>query len=74
MLAVKGIYDGKTVKLLDKFADKKKYKVVVTFLEEIETIDSEIRDFSSRTGGLDFWMNPKEDLYQDFLKPKSKKK
>jgi predicted transcriptional regulator len=72
MLAVKGIYDGKSVKLLDKLTDHRKYKVVVTFLEEIETTDEELRDFTSQTTGLDFWNDPKEDIYQDYLKIKQK--
>ena len=74
MLAIKGIYDGKSVRLLDSLTDKKKYKVVVTFLEEIDTIDFELRDFSSQTKGLDFWNDSKEDLYQDYLKRMTKKK
>lgn len=72
MLAVKGIYDGKSVKLLDKLTDHRKYKVVVTFLEEIETTDDDIRDFTSQTSGLDFWNDTKEDIYQDFLNLKQK--
>ena len=70
MLAVRGIYDGKSVKLLDKLTVRKKYKVVVTFLEEIEPTDEELRDFTSQTAGLDFWEHPREDIYQDFLKQK----
>lgn len=70
MLAVRGIYDGKSVKLLDKLTVRKKYKVVVTFLEEIEPTDEELRDFTSQTTGLDFWEDPREDIYQDFLKQK----
>jgi hypothetical protein len=73
MLAVKGIYDGISVKLLDSFTDKKKYRVVVTFLEEIETVDSELRDFTSQTSGLNFWNSSKEDIYQDYLLPQINK-
>lgn len=72
MLAIKGIYDGKSVKLPDNFTDKKKYKVVVTFLEEIETIDEDLREFTSQTSGLDFWNDSKEDIYQDYLLQKNK--
>ena len=74
MLAVKGIYDGKSVLLTDKFTDKKKYKVVVTFIEEIKDDQEELRNFSAQTSGLQFWENPKEDIYQDYLKNKVKKK
>ncbi|HAH23946.1 MAG TPA: hypothetical protein DCL77_09355 [Prolixibacteraceae bacterium] len=70
MLAVKGIYDGKSVKLLDKLTDRRKYKVGVTFLEEIEPADEDLRDFTSQTSGLAFWNDKREDIYQDFLKQK----
>lgn len=72
MIAVNGIFDGKSVRLIDDFPDKKKYKVVVTFLEEIETIDEELREFTSQTSGLDFWNDSKEDIYQDYLLQKNK--
>jgi hypothetical protein len=69
MLALKGIYDGKNIKLLEKAETRKKYKVVVTFLEEIDG-DSELRDFSSNTKSLDFWNDEREDIYQDYLSKK----
>ncbi len=74
MLALKGIYDGKSIQLIDKPAEKKKYKVIVTFVEEIKEVDEELRNFTAQTNGLDFWNDPKEDLYQDYLKNKPKKK
>jgi hypothetical protein len=74
MLAVRGIYDGKTVKITDRITEKKKYKVVVTFLEEIQQSDNDLRDFSAQTTGLDFWEDKREDIYQDYLQPKSKVK
>jgi hypothetical protein len=74
MIAVHGIYDGKAVKITDKITEKKKYKVVVTFIEEIQQHDTDLRDFSAQTRGLDFWQDSKEDIYQDYLNPKSKQK
>ena len=74
MLAVNGIYDGKTVKITDKITEKKKFKVVVTFIEELEPADEDLRNFSAQTKGLDFWENPEEDIYQDYLTPKPKVK
>jgi len=74
MLSVHGIYDGKVVRLTDKINEKKKYKVVVTFIEEIEQEDLDLRDFSAQTKGLDFWLEVNEDVYQDYLTPKSKTK
>jgi hypothetical protein len=70
MLAVNGIYDGKNIRLTDEVNEKKKYRVVVTFIEEIDQ-DSELRDFSGQTKGLDFWHDEREDLYQDYLNNKS---
>jgi hypothetical protein len=74
MIAVHGIYDGKAVKITDKITEKKKFKVVVTFIEEIQQFDKDLRDFSAQTTGLDFWNDSKEDIYQDYLTPKSKLK
>jgi hypothetical protein len=72
MLSVNGIYDGKSVKITDIITEKKKYKVVITFIEELHQYDNDLRDFSAQTRGLDFLEDPREDLYQDFLTPKSK--
>jgi len=72
MIAVKGIYDGQSVQLLDKLTDHRKYRVIVTFLEEIDPTDKELREFTSQTTGLEFWSDTREDIYQDFLKPKQK--
>ena len=35
MLAIKGIYDGKTIRPLEKLPKDRKFKVVITFLEEL---------------------------------------
>lgn len=70
MFALKGIYDGKLVKLLDSPLENKHYKVIVTFVEEIDSEDEELRNFSAQIDGLDFWKCEEEDLYQDYLKNK----
>jgi hypothetical protein len=72
MLAVRGIYDGKSVKITDRITEKKRYRVVVTFIEELPQNESELRDFSAQTSGLEFWKDSKEDLYQDYLTPNSR--
>ena len=36
MLAIKGIYDGKKIVPLEKFPVNKQYKVIITFIEEID--------------------------------------
>lgn len=74
MLAVHGIYDGKAVRITDKISEKKKYKVVVTFIEELEENDADLRNFASQTSGLSFWEDPKEDIYQDYLISETKAK
>jgi hypothetical protein len=71
MLALKGIYDGKNVRLFEPLTDNKKYKVVVTFIEEINDEAQELRTFASGVKDFTFWESEKEDLYQDYLKPKS---
>jgi hypothetical protein len=73
MLVVNGIYDGKSVRITDKITEKKKYKVDITFIEELKQYD-DFRDFASQSGGLDFLEDPREDIYQDYLTPKSKDK
>ena len=70
MLAIHGIYDGKTIKITDKVTEKKKYKVVITFIEEISQNDEDLRTFSSQTKGLEFWNDSREDVYQDYLNSK----
>ena len=72
MLAVKAYYDGKNLKLFEKLPKNKKYKVLITFIEEVENED-ELRAFSSQTSSFKFWEDAREDLYQDYL-PAEKKK
>ncbi len=69
MLSISGFYDGKTIKPLEKTPRNKKFKGVITFIEEIEDA-AQMRDFSSQTSSFKFWESPKEDLYQDFLSKK----
>ena len=66
MLAIKGIYDGKKVIPLEELPPDKKFKVLITLLEEIDS-DEEIRDFSSNTDAFDFWNDKRENIYQDYL-------
>ena len=64
MLTVNGIYDGKSVKITDKITEKKKFKVIVTFIEELQQVDNDLRNFSAQTRGLDFWEDSGENIYQ----------
>lgn len=70
MLSVSGIYDGKSVLLTSEFKEQKRYKVIVTFVEELSSTEAEsivLRDFGNNTTSFAFWNNPEEDLYQDYL-------
>jgi hypothetical protein len=66
MIAVKGIYDGKNILPLESLPKNKKFKVLITLLEEFSD-DEEIRIFSSQNDAFSFWNNKKEDIYQDFI-------
>ena len=74
MFAVRGKYDGKKVKITDQISEKKRYKVVITFIEELPLEENEIRNFASQTESFDFWENKAEDIYQDYLIQKQDKK
>ena len=64
MQAVRGIFDGKNIIATDQISTKKKFRVIITFVEEVvETDDS--RDFAAQTDGLSFWHDEREDVYQD---------
>ncbi len=73
MFALSGVYDGKKVVLTEKVPVKKRFKVIVTFLEELPGEENEIRSLPSQASGLEFWENCAEDLYQDYLVKKTEK-
>ncbi len=66
MLAIKGIYDGKKIIPLEELPSDKKFKVLITLLEEIDN-DQDIREFSSNSDAFEFWNDKRENLYQDYL-------
>ena len=66
MLAIKGIYDGKTIRPLEKIKERRKYKVVITFIEALDDAE-ELRGFSAQTASFHFWNDTREDIYQDYL-------
>ncbi len=67
MITVKGIFDGKNVKALEELPQGKKYNVLITLLEEIKESE-EIRYVFSNSDSFTFWVNEKEDIYQEYLK------
>jgi O-succinylbenzoate synthase len=62
------------VKISEPVNKNKKYRVVVTFLEELPDDEQEIREFSAQTESFDFWENTAEDIYQDYIPQKKDKK
>jgi hypothetical protein len=62
MLAVQGIYDGISIIPLETIPKDKKYKVIITFVEEFDDLD-EVRNIAAQTDAFDFWHDEKEDLY-----------
>ena len=74
MVSIKGIYDGQRVLPLEKVEGNKKYKVIITFVEEITDSDEadELRNFASQSDSFSFWEDGKEDIYQDYLKKPKK--
>ncbi len=67
MLAVQGLYDGNNFIVTETFPSEKKYKIIITFIEEVDKTDY-IKTFATQTTALDFWENEAEDIYQDYLK------
>lgn len=66
MLAIQGIYDGDKFVALENFPSDKRFKVIITFVEEIDEAE-EIRGFSAQTNTFEFWGDEREDIYQDHL-------
>jgi len=66
MQTIEGVFDGKTFIPLEKIPVSKKYKVIITFVEEIEETE-EVRSLSAQTDGFEFWEDEREDIYQDYL-------
>jgi hypothetical protein len=66
MQTIEGLFDGKTFIPLEKIPVTKKYKVIITFVEEIDETE-EIRNLAAQTDSFKFWENEEEDIYQDYL-------
>ncbi len=62
MITIQGIYDGNAIVPLEAIPTRKKYKLIITFVEEI-TEEEDIRAFASQSDAFAFWENEEEDLY-----------
>ncbi len=66
MQTIQGLFDGKTFVALEKVPVSKKYKVIITFVEEIDETE-EVRNLTAQTDGFGLWEDEGEDIYQDYL-------
>jgi hypothetical protein len=66
MQTIEAIFDGQTFVPLEKVPVSKKYKVIITFVEELDEAE-EIRNLAAQTDSFRFWQDESEDLYQDYL-------
>ncbi len=66
MLTVEAIYDRKKFVVLERFPKEKRFKVIITFVEELDERE-ESRDFTAQNDSFEFWNDQREDIYQDFL-------
>jgi hypothetical protein len=68
MLAIQGIYNGSQIVPLEAMPTNKKYKIIITFVEEIED-DEDVRPLLAQNSAFEFWNDAREDIYQEYLKP-----
>ena len=66
MQTIQALFDGTNFIPLEKVPVSKKYKVIITFVEEIDETE-EIRNLSAQMDSFGFWEDEKEDIYQDYL-------
>jgi len=71
MVSIKGVYDGHTITPLEATHKNKRFKVIITFTEEIETpgmvSEPDFRELGGVANGFSFWEHEAEDIYQDYL-------
>ena len=70
MLAIKGLFDGKRVKLLEKLNVLKPQEVIIIFPDILDTNDNEISHneifkIAEMSGTFDFLNDQEEDIYSD---------
>jgi hypothetical protein len=67
METIEGYYDGNRILPLAKIQDHRHRRVKITLLEEL-TEEEEIRLAVSHSDAFEFWDDPREDIYQDYIK------
>jgi hypothetical protein len=66
MQTIEGYFDGKRIVPLTKIRDTRHRRVSITLLEEISP-EEEARMAASQSDAFEFWSDPREDLYQDYI-------
>ena len=66
MLAIRGIYNGTQIVPLEALPKNKKFKIIITFIEEIGDFE-DIRPLLAQNAAFDFWNDDREDIYQDYF-------
>ena len=67
MISVKGLFDGKTIKLIEKVDIQEPQEVIITFLGAIKDkeIYHGIYKIAETGGSFDFLNSSEEDIYSD---------
>ena len=66
MISIRGIYDGKKLRLQRPVKIRSARKVIVTFLDEDDEITSEeLHHLAENGGALKFLSKKEEDIYSD---------
>jgi hypothetical protein len=69
METIEGYYDGKRILPLSTITDHRHRRVKITLLEELSE-EEEIRLAASHSDAFEFWEDPREDIYQDYVNSK----
>ncbi|HET6400371.1 MAG TPA: hypothetical protein VFH95_03145 [Candidatus Kapabacteria bacterium] len=67
METIEGYYDGQRIVPLAEIQDHRHRRVKITLLEVL-TEEEEIRLAASHSDAFKFWDDPREDIYQDYVK------
>ncbi len=67
MQTMEGYFDGKNILPLGEIESSKRYRVRITFLEEL-TREEDLRLLTSHSDPFTFWNDEREDIYQDYVK------
>jgi len=66
--SVEGVYDGETIRPLQKIKTKRNYRVIITFIEELEKPDN-FRDIKIHSENIfqKLWENENDEIWASYL-------